>query len=49
MKVRRMDESTYVVFYDGDLFRAYHSELTETPFASMQDLNSSDRKYAYVV
>jgi hypothetical protein len=49
MRVRRLDNSTYVVYYDGDLFRAYHSDVAETPFASVQDLNSNDRKYAYVV
>jgi hypothetical protein len=49
MRVRRLDDSTYVVYYDGDLFRAYHSDLAETPFASVQDLNSNDRKYAYVI
>jgi hypothetical protein len=49
MRVRRLDDSTYVVYYDGDLFRAYHSDIAETPFASVQDLNSNDRKYAYVV
>ena len=49
MKVRRLDDKTYVVYYDGDLFRAYHSDVAETPFASVQDLNSSDRKYAYVI
>jgi hypothetical protein len=48
MKVRRLDDSVYVVYYDGDLFRAYHSDVGETPFATVQDLNSSDRKYAYV-
>jgi hypothetical protein len=48
MRVRRLDDSTYVVYYDGDLFRAYHSDVAETPFASVQDLNSNDRKYAYV-
>ena len=47
--MRRLDDSTYVVYYDGDLFRAYHSDVAETPFASVQDLNSSDRKYAYVI
>lgn len=46
--MRSLDGSTYVVYYDGDLFRAYHSDVAETPFASVQDLNSSDRKYAYV-
>ena len=30
-------------------FRAYHSDVAETPFATVQDLNSSDRKYAYVI
>lgn len=49
MKVRRLDDSTYIVYYDGDLFRAYHSDVAETPFASVQDLNSNDRKYACVV
>jgi hypothetical protein len=49
MRVRRWDDSTYIVYYDGDLFRAYHSDIAEMPFASVQDLNSNDRKYAYVV
>jgi hypothetical protein len=49
MKVRKLDDSVYIVYYDGDLFRAYHSDIAETPFASVQDLNSNERKYAYVV
>ena len=49
MRVRRLDDSTYVVYYDGDLFRAYHSDVAEMPLASVQDLNSNDRRYAYVV
>jgi hypothetical protein len=49
MRVRRLDDSTYVAYYDGDLFRAYHSDVAETPFVSVHDLNSNDRKYAYVV
>ena len=49
MKVRRLDDSIYIVYFDGDLFRAYHSDVADTPFVSVQDLNSSDRKYAYVV
>jgi hypothetical protein len=48
MRVRRLDDSTYVVYYDGDVFRAYHSDVAELPLASVQDLNSNDRKYAYV-
>jgi len=49
LKVRSLDESVYIVYYDGDLFRAYHSDVAETPFVSVQDLNSRDRKFAYVV
>ena len=49
MKVRKLDDGVYIVYYDGDLFRAYHSDVAEMPFASVQDLDSNDRKYAYVV
>ena len=49
MEVRQLDDSVYIVYYDGDLFRAYHSDVAETPFVSVQDLNSRERKYAYVV
>jgi hypothetical protein len=49
MRVRRLDDNIYIVYYDGDLFRAYHSDIAETPFVSVQDINSEDRKYAYVV
>jgi hypothetical protein len=27
LKLRRLDDSIYIVYYDGDLFRAYHSDL----------------------
>ena len=49
LRVRRLDDNTYVIYYDGDLFRAYHSDVGDTPFATLQDLNSNDRKYAYIV
>jgi hypothetical protein len=49
MKVRRLDDSIYIVYFDGDLFRAYHSDVAEPAFVSVQDINSNDRKYAYVV
>src|SRR4029077_21016896 len=49
LKLRSLDDNIYIVYYDGDLFRAYHSDIAETPFAMVQDLNSSDRKYAYVI
>ena len=43
MKVRKLDDSVYIVYYDGDLFRAYHSDVAETAFASVQDLNSRSK------
>ena len=49
LKLRSLDDSIYIVYYDGDLFRAYHSDVAERPFATVQDLNSSDRKYAYII
>jgi hypothetical protein len=49
LKLRSLDDSIYIVYYDGDLFRAYHSDIGETPFVTVQDLNSTDRKYAYVI
>jgi len=49
LRARRLDENIYIVYYDGDLFRAYHSDVADTPFVSVQDINSEDRKYAYVV
>lgn len=49
LKLRSFDDSVYIVYYDGDLFRAYHSDVAEASFATVQDLNSSDRKFAYVI
>ena len=49
LRLRRLEDSVYIVYYDGDLFRAYHSDVAETPFATVQDLNSNDRNYAYIV
>ena len=49
LRVRRLDENIYIVYYNGDLFRVYHSDVADTPFVSVQDINSDDRKYAYVV
>ena len=34
LKLRSLDDSSYIVYYDGDLFRAYHSDVAETPFAT---------------
>ena len=49
LKLRSLDDNVYVVYYDGDLFRAYHSDVGDIPFTTVQDLNSRDRKFAYVI
>jgi hypothetical protein len=48
MKVRRLDDSIYIVSYNGDLFRAFHSDVAKNSFVSVQDIDSPDRKYAYL-
>jgi hypothetical protein len=49
LHVRRWDDSTYAVAFDNDLYRASHSDLDGTSFLSVQDLNSSERKYLYML
>lgn len=48
MKVRKLDDSVYIVSYNGDLYRAFHSDVGKTPFISVQDIDSAYRKYAYL-
>jgi hypothetical protein len=48
MKVVRLDDSNYIVCYNGDLFRAYHSDVAKTSFVSVQILDSARPKYAYL-
>ena len=42
MKVSQYDEYNYVVIYDGDLFRAWSSDVGGTPFFSVKNLDSTD-------
>ncbi len=48
LKVRRLDDSHYILSVNGYLFRAYHSDVTGTPFASVQEIETRERRYAYV-
>lgn len=45
LTVRQLDEQTYIAVVDGDAYRVHHSDFADLPFVSVQDLNSSDRKY----
>jgi hypothetical protein len=38
----------YIVSLNGLLFRAHHSDVARTPFASVQEIETPDRKYTYV-
>lgn len=48
IKVRSFDHSIFIVSYNGDLYRAFHSDVSKTSFVSAQDIDSGDRKYAYL-
>ena len=48
MKVAKLDDSTYIVFYDDRLYRAYHSDVGKTQLVSVQTIDSEERKYSYI-
>ena len=48
MKVRRLDDSYFIVSYNCQLFRAYHSDVDGTPFMSIHDIDSTDGKYIHM-
>lgn len=48
MKVRSLDDSVYIVSFNGDLYRTFHSDVGKTSFISAQDIDSAGRKYAYL-
>jgi hypothetical protein len=47
MKVVKLDDSNYIVAIDGELYRAYHSDVAGTPLLSVQILESNKPQYAY--
>ena len=48
MHVRALDDSTYVVAFDNDIYRACHTDFAGTGFISVQDLNANNRLYLYL-
>ena len=48
MRVRQLDERTYVLSYEEELYRAYHSDAAGLPLVSVQSLQPDQRKYAYL-
>jgi hypothetical protein len=49
LSVRELDETSYVITFDGDIYRVFHSDYAGVPFLSVQDLNADNRKYVYFV
>jgi hypothetical protein len=49
MNVRKLDDSTFIVSYSGDLYRAFHSDFAGVAFLSVQDLNPSPGRFLYLV
>jgi hypothetical protein len=49
MSVRRLDDTTFVVSLDGDLYRAFHSDFAGLTLLSIQNLQpgSDAGKYSY--
>lgn len=47
MVVRALDEGTYVVAMDHDIYTAFHSDFADTAFLSVQELNHG-RLYTYL-
>ena len=48
IKVRRFNDSIAIVSYNGDLLRAFHSDVGKSSFISLQDIDSAGRKYGYL-
>ena len=47
MIVRALDEFTYVVAMDDEIYRAYHSDFGDRPFLSVQELQK-ERRYLFL-
>jgi hypothetical protein len=47
MTVRQLDDFTYVVAMDHDIYRAFHTDFAGTGFISVQQLEK-DRRYLYL-
>jgi hypothetical protein len=48
LRIRPYDPRTFVLSYDGDLFRAWHSDLDGSPFVSVQCLDAENHTWLYV-
>ena len=49
MKIYRWDAGNYIVGYNGDLFRAWHSATAGTDFVTVQNVEVDPPKYSYFI
>ena len=45
MDIRLYDDRHYVIAYNGEIYRAFHSDVAGMPLMSVQNLNDRERKY----
>jgi len=48
MTIRQYDADHYIVLYNRELYRAYHTDVAGLPLLSVQNLNDRERKYLFV-
>lgn len=48
IKVRGFDATSYAIFHDGRLYRAWHSAVANLPVVSVQDIDTTRRKFFYL-
>lgn len=48
MTIRQYDADHYIVLYNGELYRGYHTDVAGLPLISVQNLNDRERKYLFV-
>ena len=47
MRIRRFDDSNYVIAYQDGLYRAHHSDVADLPLVSVQVIEDQQRKFVY--
>jgi hypothetical protein len=48
LKIRASTNTTYIISYSGFLFQAFHSDISDVPFLSVQELETDARSYSYL-
>jgi len=48
MEIRVYDDRNYAIAYNGDLYRAFHSDVAGFQLMSVQNLNDRERKWVFL-